>query len=102
MLDDPKPSFGFARMRVEAGERRDFLPETIARLHKSGAQVYLEHGYGSGMGYKPEDYLQAAPTAMFTTHEEVYQKDYVVVLRCPADEELRMLQPGLQCLRVIP
>lgn len=94
MIDDPKPSFGFARMRVEAGERRDFLPETIARLHKSGAQVHLEHGYGSGMGYKPVDYLATAPSVIFTSHEEVYLQDYVVVLRCPADEELRMLRPG--------
>jgi alanine dehydrogenase len=96
-MDNHKLSFGFARMRVEAGERRDFLPETIARLHKSGAQVFLEHGYGSGMGYEPTDYLQVAPTAVFTTHEEVYQKDNVVVLRCPDNEELNMLKPG-SCL----
>lgn len=97
MMLDPKSSFGFARMRVEAGERRDFLPETISRLYKAGAQIFLEYGYGNGIGYQPGDYLQVAPTAVFTTHEEVYQKDYVVVLRCPADEELRMLQPG-SCL----
>ena len=43
-------SFGFARIHAEPGEVRDFLPELIGILHKNGAQVYLEHGYGSGMG----------------------------------------------------
>lgn len=97
MIESPKPSFGFARMHVEAGERRDFLPETIARLHKSGANVFLEHGYGSGLGYQPEDYLHGSPSVQFTTHEEVYQKDFVVVLRCPNDQELNSLKPG-SCL----
>jgi phosphomannomutase len=41
---EKRMTFGFARMRAETGERRDFLPETIARLEKLGAQVFLEHG----------------------------------------------------------
>jgi alanine dehydrogenase len=94
---EKRMTFGFARMRAETGERRDFLPETIARLEKLGAQVFLEHGYGSGMGYSQSDYLSSAPEATFVTHEQVYQQDYVVVVRCPAEADLRLLRSGV-CL----
>ena len=53
-------TFGLARMHYEFGERRDFLPDFVARLQLYGAKVYLEEGYGSGMGYSQQDYLQAA------------------------------------------
>lgn len=87
-----KLSFGFPRMRVEAGELRDFLPETIAHLERYGASVVLERGCGSGMGLSEEDYTSRAPSARFATHEEAYQQDYVVVLRCPSDEDLHLLK----------
>jgi alanine dehydrogenase len=85
---------GLARMRVESGERRDFLPGFVAHLAKHGAHVTLEHGYGSGLGLTVDDYLRVAPTISFSPHAEVYEQDYVVVLRCPADEDLRLLRPG--------
>ena len=74
-----KLTFGFARMREEAGERRDFLPETIAALGKAGARVILEHGYGSGMGYEARDYKAADSDVVFASHEEVYQQDFALV-----------------------
>lgn len=89
-----KISFGFPRMHAEAGERRDFLPSTMAHLERSGAQIVLEHGYGSGMRLQEEDYLKAAPSAVFAPFEETYQQDYVVVLRCPEEESLKLLQAG--------
>jgi len=92
-MDHPL-AFGFARMHQEAGERRDFLPETIGWLDRMGVQVCLEHGYGSGMGLREDDYLQAAPSVAFTTAREILKMPYVIVLRCPDDEDLRRLQPG--------
>jgi alanine dehydrogenase len=85
---------GFPRMREEAGERRDYLPEHIGRLEKLGARVVLEHGYGQGMGFEPQDYQKRAPNAHFVSHAEAYQQDYVFVLRCPAEEDLKRLPPG--------
>jgi len=90
-------TFGFARMRAEPGERRDFLPETIALLDKLKTTIFLEHGYGSGMGFSEADYLKSAPSVIFTNHEEVYQQDYVVVLRCPEHDVLELLNPS-SCL----
>jgi len=88
---------GLARMHVEFGERRDFLPPLVADLEKRGAQVYLEYGYGSGMGYTEADYQKLAPNAQFVSHEEVYRKQIVLVLRCPSNEDLKLMQPG-SCL----
>jgi alanine dehydrogenase len=90
----PGINIGMARMHVEAGERRDFLPEFVALLEKNGARIILEDGYGSGMGYQAKDYRLAASSVRFASHEEVYQQDYVIVLRCPSNEDLQRLRPG--------
>jgi alanine dehydrogenase len=86
--------FGLARMHAEAGERRDFLPNFVAHLEKYGAEVMLEYGYGSGMGFHESDYKKLAPAVHFGTNEEVYQQDYVVVLRYPGEAFIRRLHPG--------
>jgi alanine dehydrogenase len=90
-------TIGLARMHVEFGERRDFLPSLVADLEKRGAQVYLEYGYGSGMGFTEGDYQQISPNVRFVSHEEVYQKQMVLVLRCPSNEDMKLMQPG-SCL----
>ncbi len=90
-------SFGLARMHKEPGERRDFLPSFVSRLENYGAQVYLEYGYGSGMDYLEEDYRKVAPSITFASREEIYQKDYVLVLRYPEDDYVRQMLPG-SCL----
>ena len=87
-------TISLARMHLEYGERRDFLPSLVADLEKSGAQVFLEYGYGSGIGFTEADYLKVAPNTQLVSHEEVYQKQIVLVLRCPSNDELELLQPG--------
>ena len=88
-----KITIGMARMHAEFGERRDFLPNFVARLIRRGANVILEHGYGAGMGYTEEDYRSIAPDVQFMAHEEIYKQDYVMVLRCPTEKELKQLKP---------
>jgi alanine dehydrogenase len=85
---------GLARMHKEPGERRAFLPSFVARLERSGAQVVLQEGYGSETGFSPNDYVRLAPGVRFASHAETYAQDYVLVLRCPVDDELRMMRPG--------
>ncbi len=87
-------NIGLASIHAEAGEHRAFLPDFVANLIKHGAQIVLEHGYGSGMGLSEDDYRQAAPAVEFASHKKVYKQEYVLVLRCPADEDLRLLKPG--------
>lgn len=92
-----KFNIGLASMHFEPGERRAFLPRFVGRLAKLGVHITLEYGFGSGMGLIEEDYLKVAPTVQFTSHHEVFQQDYVLILRCPADEDLKIMRPG-SCL----
>jgi len=92
-----KISFGFPKMHLEEGERRDFLPELMGVLSDLGADIYLEHGYGDGMGFSERDYLSAAPKTNFVSNEETYQQDFVVVLRYPGDEKVEKMRSG-SCL----
>jgi alanine dehydrogenase len=79
-------TFGLPRMHKERGEVRDFLPIFLEGLHRNGAQIVVEHGYGSGMGLEEADYLRASPTVRFASHEECYQQNIVLVLRCPEED----------------
>lgn len=85
---------GLARIHQEPGERRDFLPDFVAHLYRHGAEVILEHGYGSGMGLDESDYRSLAPGIRFAPLEEIYNQDIVLVLRYPGDEKLRWMHPG--------
>jgi alanine dehydrogenase len=87
-------TLGLPRMHLEPGERRDFLPSFVARLQRQAVQVCLEQGYGSGLGLSPADYEKGNRNVCFESRQAVYQKDYVLVLRCPRDEELRWMRPG--------
>jgi alanine dehydrogenase len=88
---------GLPRMHKEPGERRDFLPNFIARLHNLGANLLLEYGYGAEMGFKASEYYSYAPSIQFASRADVYQQDYVLVLRSPSDDEIRSMRPG-SCL----
>jgi alanine dehydrogenase len=81
-------------MHAEPGEKRDFLPEFVAGLVKNGADVVLERGYGTQMGFSEEDYLKLEPSAVFTTHDQVYQQDIILLIRYPSDDEIKMMSPG--------
>lgn len=94
-------TIGMARMHAEFGERRDFLPAFVTKLIRRGAQVVLEHGYGSGMGLTEEDYRAASPSVQFVSHEEVFKQEYVLILRCPNDNELKLLQPGATLMSML-
>jgi alanine dehydrogenase len=89
-----KTRIGLARMHAEAGERRDFLPVFAGWLESNHFDVFLEHGYGSGMGFTEADYLQYAPNAKFINFEEIFSQDIVLVLRCPDDDMLQNMRPG--------
>ncbi|MFQ5876391.1 MAG: hypothetical protein ACE5JH_01680 [Acidobacteriota bacterium] len=90
----PRLRVGFPRMREEPGERRDFLPQFISLLQRRGAAAVLERGYGSGMGFDERDYLETAPGARLASREETFRQDYVLVLRCPRDEDIRSMRRG--------
>ena len=96
-MDRQKIPLGFPRMHLEPGERRDFLPDFMSRLLRYSVNLVLEEGYGSGMGLSHDDYISIAPSVRFVSHEETYRQPYVIVLRCPGEDKLQMLEPG-SCL----
>lgn len=74
---------GFPRMHKEAGERRDFLPPLIGLLAARGAEIHVETGIGSGMGYTDLDYSSMSRHIRVTNEHDCYRQDIVVVLRAP-------------------
>ena len=74
---------GIPRMHKEPSERRDFLPPLIGLLAANGAEVHVETGIGSGMGYTDTDYTTVSPNVHVTDEEECYRQDIVLVLRAP-------------------
>jgi len=85
MTDDARRrlTIGFPRMHKEPSERRDFLPPLVGLLTALGAEVYVETGIGSGMGYSDVDYTALSPDVHVTDEETAYRQDVVVVLRSP-------------------
>lgn len=88
------PVLGLPRMHMEAGERRDFLPEFVAAADRAGAgEIVLEHGYGAGMGFGQDAYLAASPKVRFADYAEVLASDIVTVIRCPDEAAMRSMRP---------
>jgi alanine dehydrogenase len=92
---------GLPRMRKEPGERRAFLPTFVARLIRRGAAVTVEEDYGAEVGLSADDYTRLAPEVSFASHEATFRQDYVLVLRCPDDTELRLMRPGTCLLSML-
>lgn len=88
-------SIGFPRMCKNDGEKRDFLPELFKQLKTYCEQeIFLEEGYGSGMGLTQNDYLQLNPNLKFVKRDEIFNKDMVVVLRAPEEKEIELMKEG--------
>jgi len=90
---DGRVTVGFPRMHKEASERRDFLPPLIGLLAANGAEVFVESGIGSGMGYTDLDYSTLSHDVHVAEEEECYRQDIVLVLRAP-EGRYELLRPG--------
>lgn len=85
---------GFPRMHKEINEKRDFLPLFFKQLSNERAELFLERGYGSAMGFTEEDYLYENPNIRFVDNRECYTKDIVIVLRAPEFHEIEWMKSG--------
>jgi alanine dehydrogenase len=86
-------SVGFPRMHKEIGEKRAFLPNFIQMLTRF-ADVCLSEGYGSRLGYSFDDYRQGNPRVTQVEQKDAFQKDYVIMLRSPNNNEFELLKRG--------
>lgn len=88
-------SIGFPKMNKEGGEKRDFLPYLFEKLVQyKDVEICLEENYGEGMGFSKTDYLKKNPNIKFLSHDEIFKKDMIVVLRAPNNEELKLMNSG--------
>ena len=83
MVTGTRVTVGIPRMHREPNERRDFLPPLIGLLAANGAEVHVESGIGSGMGYTDLDYSTLSPDVVVSDEDDCYRQDIVVVLRAP-------------------
>ena len=93
MESSGRVTVGFPRMHREPNERRDFLPPLIGLLSANGAEIHVESGIGSGMGYTDIDYSTLSSNLIVSDEEDCYRQDIVVVLRAPEGKYDR-LHPG--------
>jgi alanine dehydrogenase len=92
-MSEIKKNIGLPRMHLEPGERRVFLPDFVTSLIDMDYKVTLEHDYGSSLGLSDNDYLTDADQIRFSNLEEVYQQDYVLVLRYPGEKMVGKMKP---------
>jgi len=92
-----KRSVSFIRMNKEQGERRVFLPQFVGSAAACGADVFLEEGYGSELGFSESDFAAAAGRIRIVSRKAAFSKDIVLVLRCPDRPEFALLGKG-SCL----
>lgn len=94
-------TIGFPRMRQESGEKRVFLPEFIQFIASLGVKVYIEEGYGSRSGYTFADYKRANPFVFMCNREQAFQKDVVLLLRSPKQDEFKLVRRGTTLISML-
>ena len=86
---------GLPRMHKEAGELRDLLPDFVSFLAAMDvSRVVIEEGYGSGMGFRSQDYLRRSAKIEIGSYDDALSADLVLVLRSPSLEALAKLRRG--------
>ena len=85
---------GFPRMRKEPGERRDFLPPSWSqarparRRDRGRARHRLRHGLPTTTTRRSDPHVPSR------SHEDAFEQDVVVVLRCPERRGTRRSLPS--------
>ena len=75
-------------------KRVSFIPSSVDRLVKKGAQVTVESGLGTTIGYPDEDYKKAGANVQSDRRSVLGLADMVLRLRKPPMEEIRQLKKG--------
>ncbi|MDP3156680.1 MAG: hypothetical protein Q8N23_28670 [Archangium sp.] len=95
-------SVGFPCARHEAAEVRELLPSFFQFLRQFKLErVVVENGYGARMAVPRSDYELAYPGLEQGSREAAFAQELVVVLRCPAEADLRRLRRGAVLLSML-
>lgn len=74
--------------------RISMAPSGVVNLVRSGHEVYIETGAGTGSGFSDEDYT-AAGAIIVQSAEEAWSKDMVMKVKEPLPEEYNYFYEGL-------
>ncbi len=75
-------------------QRAAFIPSSVDRLVKKGAQVIIETGLGASIGIADEEYKKAGATIETKRQELLSCADIVLRLKKPPVEEIASLKKG--------
>lgn len=91
----PLRSVGFPCARHEAAEVRELLPSFFQFLRQFQLErVVVENGYGARLPLSAADYDAALPGLQHGERDDAFAQSLVVLLRCPAEADLRRLRRG--------
>jgi len=89
---DKEFTLGLGIIHAEQGEVRAFLPDFVSKMSRFFKTVFLEDGYGEGLGIE-SDYYAKSPNVLFGSAEDVYAQNFVLVLRYPPEKYLEKMPP---------
>jgi len=85
------------------GERRVALvPESAARLIKSGATVVVEQGAGESAGFPDPLYVAAGATLAPTTAQAAADANVIATVRPPEVAQIALFPPGAVLVSLVP
>ncbi len=79
-------------------QRAAFIPSSVDRLVKKGAQVIIETGLGASIGIADEEYKKAGASIESNRRSLLSSSDIVLRLRKPPLEEISLLKKG--CIHI--
>lgn len=85
---------GIPKETTQGEQRVSFIPSSVDRLVKKGAQVVVEPGLGASIGISDEDYKKAGASIAASRQALLSSADIVLRLRKPPAEEISLLKKG--------
>ena len=85
---------GIPKETHQGEQRTAFIPLSVDRLVKKGAQVIVEAGLGSSIGITDDEYKKAGATIENNRQAILSSADIVLRLRKPPVEEIAQLKKG--------
>src|ERR1039457_4577707 len=89
-----KMIIGIPKENHQGEQRVAFIPSSVDRLVKKGAQIIIEAGLGSSIGISDEEYKKAGASIESNRHSLLSTADIVLRLRKPPLDEIGQLKKG--------
>jgi len=85
---------GIPKETLSGEQRVAFIPLSVDRLVKKGAQVIIEAGLGLSIGITDEEYKKAGATVEDNRQTILSSADIILRLRKPPVDEIKLLKKG--------